>query len=110
MLVTGLRAAALLALRAGLLFTRDAAVAPATNSARPRVFDGLASGAAATSPFVVLTTRLAGVPTFTGRGSNSNPVVPSGFLTRKAETCRRVRCEPNPRLTPVRPSLSSFAI
>ena len=103
MFATGLRAAAPRTLRACLLFTCDTAVAPATTAARTRVFDGLATGAASTVPLVVLPARLAGAPALAARGSNSNPVVPSGFLTKNAENFRRVRFETNPRITSVRP-------
>src|SRR5882672_5996055 len=44
------------------------------------------------------------------RGSNSNPIVPSGFVIRYAANLRRVRLDTNPRSSSVRPSASSLRI
>ncbi len=66
------------------------------------------------SPLTALPARLDAAPVFdpvlAARGSNSKPVVPSGFLIKNAENFRRVRFETNPRIRSVRPSFNSFAI
>src|SRR5690606_4118379 len=70
----------------------------------------LAGAGAASAPLSVAGAFAVLGAAFAGRGSNSKPVLPSGWRTKKAENLRLVRLETKPFSRSVLPSFRSLLI